>query len=238
MQIVLSGNRVIAHGENCFLAMGGTVICEETGTAYQNATVAEVDDVPADIDSVGYEYHAGVFVPCAPYGSTSDGYLMVACDCGTPKKTGVKVEGDQLGTAAYKNASVTRAKLATDALYSPINAISPINYPNYEIKTGDLGKTLLHSWESGVDNVDTVYSMTDAVSKALPNGAEIAIIYMHGKSCSIAFDSNIVVDLVGEPRVRGATLKIPEKHGMVALKKWLYAGGEDYWLVTGNVEVV
>ncbi len=86
MQIVLSGNRVMAHGDSCFLSMGGTVICEETGKAYPNATIAEVDALPADIDSVGYEYHAGVFVPCAPYGRSDDGYIMVSCnECGTPR---------------------------------------------------------------------------------------------------------------------------------------------------------
>lgn len=86
MQIVLSGNRVVAHGDNCFLCMGGTVICNDTGKAYQNATVAEVDAIPADIDTVGYEYHAGVFVPCAPYGETEDGRVLLACDeCGTPR---------------------------------------------------------------------------------------------------------------------------------------------------------
>lgn len=79
MQIVLSGNRVIAHGEDCFLSMGGTVVCNDTGRSYQNATVAEVDAVPADIDSVGYEYRAGHFVPCAPYGK-GKGNLAVLCD--------------------------------------------------------------------------------------------------------------------------------------------------------------
>lgn len=103
MQIVLSGNRVIAHGESCFLAIGGTVVCEETGKAYSNATVAEVDVLPADIDRVGYEYHAGVFVPCAPYGMTEDGYLMGACfECGTPRYTDISIAEvrDRLNTYA------------------------------------------------------------------------------------------------------------------------------------------
>lgn len=94
MQIVLSGNRVVARGDNCFLCMGGTVICEDTGKAYQNATLAEVEAVPVDIDTVGYEYHAGVFVPCAPYGAGA-GSVMVACeDCGTPKRSKVTADAD------------------------------------------------------------------------------------------------------------------------------------------------
>ena len=97
MQIVLSGNRVIAHGEDCFLAMGGTVICEETGKAYPNATIAEVDAIPADVDSVGYEYRAGVFVPCAPYGKTQKGRLMLSCDeCGAPRSSDLTSENGGL----------------------------------------------------------------------------------------------------------------------------------------------
>lgn len=90
-QLVISGNRILAHGEaDCFLSMGGTVICEGTGKAYQNATVVTHEGgLPSDIDTVGYEYRGGVFVPCAPYGKGS-GNILVACeDCGTPKDSGI-----------------------------------------------------------------------------------------------------------------------------------------------------
>lgn len=89
-QIVVSGNRVLAHGENCFTAYGGKVICMEKDRAYENATVVNVETVPADIDEVGYEYHAGVFVPCAPYGKGM-GNLAVVCnnDCKSIKDGGL-----------------------------------------------------------------------------------------------------------------------------------------------------
>lgn len=88
MQLVLSGNRVVGHGEN-FLSMGGVVINTETGKRYENATVAECEGCPSDIDEVGYEYHAGAFVPCAPYGK-GDGNLAVVCndDCKSIKDSG------------------------------------------------------------------------------------------------------------------------------------------------------
>lgn len=94
MQLVLSNNRVIAHGEN-FLAMGGVVINTETGARYENATVAECEGCPSDIDEVGYEYHAGVFVPCAPYGKgNNNGYFMEVCEtCATPRSSGIPVKG-------------------------------------------------------------------------------------------------------------------------------------------------
>lgn len=88
MQLVVSGNRILAHGSG-FLAMGGTVINTDTGRAYQNATVVECDSCPADLDKVGYEYHAGQFVPCAPFG-VGDGNLAVVCgeDCKSIKDSG------------------------------------------------------------------------------------------------------------------------------------------------------
>lgn len=92
-QLVLIGNRIVAHGDNCFLAMGGTVVCEKTGKAYSNATVVNHEGgLPCDIDTVGYEYRGGVFVPCAPYGK-GEGTLLVACEeCGTPKDSGISSE--------------------------------------------------------------------------------------------------------------------------------------------------
>lgn len=95
MQLVLSNNRIIAHGEN-FLAMGGVVINTETGARYENATIAECNGCPSDIDKVGYEYHAGIFVPCAPFAGTgnNNGYFMEVCeDCATPRNSGIPIKG-------------------------------------------------------------------------------------------------------------------------------------------------
>ena len=91
MQLVLSNNRILAHGEN-FLAMGGVVINTETGAKYENATIAECSGCPSDIGVVGYEYHAGRFVPCAPFG-VGKGNIAVYCDdCKTPRDSGVSID--------------------------------------------------------------------------------------------------------------------------------------------------
>lgn len=123
MQLVLSNNRIIAHGEN-FLAMGGVVINTETGAKYENATIAECENCPSDIDKVGYEYHAGVFVPCAPFGlGNNNGYFMEVCEsCATPRSSGIPILGglkkknldlNDINTAFFtllwKNASPTSA---------------------------------------------------------------------------------------------------------------------------------
>lgn len=94
MQLVLSNNRVIAHGEN-YLSMGGVVINTETGARYENATIAECENCPSDIGKVGYEYHGGVFKPCAPYGTgNNSGYFMEVCsECAVPRSSGIPIIG-------------------------------------------------------------------------------------------------------------------------------------------------
>lgn len=103
MQLVLINNRIVAHGEN-FIAMGGVVINTETGAKFDNATIAECDGCPCDIDKVGYEYHAGTFVPCAPFGKADTGEIMVACnDCATPRRSNISIDalGELLEVAKY-----------------------------------------------------------------------------------------------------------------------------------------
>lgn len=91
MQLVLINNRIVAHGED-FFAMGGVVINTETGKKYEHATIAECSGCPSDIDTVGYEYHAGTFIPCAPYGR-GKGNVAVLCDkdCKSIKDSGVSI---------------------------------------------------------------------------------------------------------------------------------------------------
>lgn len=99
MQLVLSNNRVLAHGEN-FISMGGTVINTETNKVYQNATVAECSGCPSDIGVVGYEYHAGEFVPCAPFGKGPGNVAVYCDDCKTPRDSGIHIDV-VCGTSSY-----------------------------------------------------------------------------------------------------------------------------------------
>ena len=95
MQLVLSGNRIVAHGEDCFVCMGGTVVCLKTGRTFQNATIAICENYPSDLGVVGYEYRAGEFIPCAPYRKDDGkGYIMTCCpECATPQNSGIRVAG-------------------------------------------------------------------------------------------------------------------------------------------------
>ena len=90
-QLVLRGNRVLSHGEDCFLCTGENVICSDSGRIFENATVVNhPGEIPSDIDEVGYEYHAGQFIPCAPFGK-GGGNIAVVCneDCKSIKDSGI-----------------------------------------------------------------------------------------------------------------------------------------------------
>ena len=117
MQLVLSNNRVLTYGEN-FIALGGVVINTETGKKYDNATIAECDCVPSDINDVGYEYHCGEFVPCAPFGKGS-GNIAVVCnhDCKSIKDSGIPISHFP-ETITYSGNALTYTKLPQLVLIS------------------------------------------------------------------------------------------------------------------------
>lgn len=124
-QLVLSGNRVLAHGEDCFFSsIGGVVFCMDSGRYFTNATVANVTgEIPADIDSVGYEYHAGKFVPCAPFGK-GGGNVAVLCpeDCKSIKDSGKSAAN--LGNVAvveYIGTGTDEVTITTD--FEPLFAV-------------------------------------------------------------------------------------------------------------------
>ncbi len=136
-QLVVSGNRILAHGEDCFLSMGGTVICTVSDRKFENATVVNHDGaIPSDIDTVGYEYHAGDFVPCAPYGKGT-GTIAVVCDeCGTIKNSGIPVSSlCKVKVIDYEGNGV-QASLTVDGL-TPLFAVISYNSPVGETSTGE-----------------------------------------------------------------------------------------------------
>ena len=140
MQLVLCNNRVVAHGEN-FLSLGGVVINTETGAKYENATIAECECCPSDINEVGYEYHAGVFVPCAPYGKgNNNGYFMEVCEtCATPRSSGLPIKDIKWSKVAsvtcfIQNATYTRIE-SFDLPVSP-SVLAEYSMLRYKIKAG------------------------------------------------------------------------------------------------------
>lgn len=132
-----------------------------------------------------------------------------------------------IGAIPNTNGSVTRAKLANDALYSPIKNISDTTY---SISIDDIGKTLKPSNY----NANLSIMLPSDVASAFPYGAEIAVLRW-GNSPSqlitITHEGGGFFQVTGKGGA--SSVNISEPIGMIAIKKITTS-----WLVTGNVEVV
>lgn len=139
-------------------------------------------------------------------------------------------------TAKIKDANVTRAKLANDALYSPIVDVNS----NRAIALTDLGKTLYPQWSS--TGATYTLSLTADASSVLPTGFEVAIASLYSSNTVQLSVSGVRMVHAGDGQFINPsdvkTLTIPEVGDMIALKKFGSGSPSDFWLVTGNVEVV
>ena len=148
--------------------------------------------------------------------------------------TNAMLASNSVGTSKMMNGSVTRAKLAQDALYSPMKYVSTTACT---FAVEDIGKTYMES-SSVATTADVVYTVDDTFGQDAPNGAEIAIIWRRAASVKIAFTGNQGSMMLGSTgALKNQTYTITDQFGMVALKKINY-GTTCWWLVTGNVEVV
>lgn len=143
------------------------------------------------------------------------------------------------------NGGVSAAVAGTDYL-TPATSYSPIKRVNgdlpsnpYYITAGDAGKTIVINWMQD-ETLDRRLVLTLANSSQMPVGTEIAIVWLGwANSVTIAFQDNIRVSTPGNNVAPGLTVKIGET-GMVAIKKVFNTdgGGNDMWIIAGNVEVV
>lgn len=122
--------------------------------------------------------------------------------------------------------SVSREKLATDALYSPVVWAS-----NGEIISADhIGKTILMSSGSDLNVVFNENSLN-----SLPVGAEIAFHRWMASKCTLTFTG--AMDVVANYELHSAATPVSittETYNMFAVKKMTDTG----IVITGNVEVV
>ena len=130
-------------------------------------------------------------------------------------------------TAKIKNANVTRAKLANDALYSPIVQFGSSN-ATATFSIASNGKTNI------TNNGSTNFVLTVPNSTDIPVGFETALLRYAAKSVKITFASGIKVLVYGNTSPLTAPSFTLETYAMVALKKLT----SDTWLLTGPAEVV
>ena len=132
---------------------------------------------------------------------------------------------------------MTRAKLANDALFSPMITIAS----NRNVLASDLGVTIIPQYNSS--STEFTLTLNQTISTALPTGFEFATVYSTTPNKLKIATSGIRVLIAGEGQVADAnhakTFTISGIGGMVAFKKigtGTTAG--DLWVATGNVEVV
>ena len=135
----------------------------------------------------------------------------------------------QAASQTIIDGSVTRAKLAQDALYSPIRMVQS----NSNVVSSDVGVTI----RTGGSASAITITLTQAVSHAMPVGAEIAFLPWVGATMKIAFDG-VKVGVLDQTQPYTSPTFTLTKYGMVAIKKILSDSNGDYWLLTGNAEVV
>lgn len=127
-------------------------------------------------------------------------------------------------TTKIKDANVTRAKLANDALYSPV----ALQTASLTLAAGHVGQTLVANSSS------SAFIFTVPNSTSLPVGYEVAIFNYLSSSTKITFASGVNTVVYGETAAVTAKSFTLETYAMVALKKLT----SDTWLLTGPAEVV
>ena len=139
---------------------------------------------------------------------------------------------DMIAQAASQtiiDGSVTRAKLAKDALYSPIRIVQS----NSNVVSSDIGGTIRTGGSASAITV----TLTQAVSHAMPVGTEIAFLPWVAATMKIAFNGVKVGILEQTQAYVSPTFTLKHK-GMIAIKKILSDNNGDYWLLSGLIEEV
>ena len=137
-------------------------------------------------------------------------------------------------TSAYQNASVSRAKLANDALYSPVVTKTD----SFSVLANEVGKTYFVN----ALTKDVQVSVPSNVAAGLSVGADFAVYWFYAQSITLVLE-NVRVCLQGDTTIYGGLNKqvritINDIRSMVALKKMLQSSTNgDIWAVIGNVEV-
>ena len=139
---------------------------------------------------------------------------------------------DMIAQAASQtiiDGSVTRVKLAKDALYSPIRIVQS----DSNVVSSDIGATIRTGGSASAIKV----TLTQAVSHAMPVGTEIAFLPWVAATMKIVFDG-VKVGILEETQAYISPTFTLKHKGMIAIKKILSDNNGDYWLLSGLIEEV
>ena len=139
---------------------------------------------------------------------------------------------DMIAQAASQtiiDGSVTRAKLAKDALYSPIRIVQS----DSNVVSSDIGATIRTGGSASAIKV----TLTQAVSHAMPIGTEIAFLPWVAATMKIAFNG-VKVGIQDQTQAYSSPTFTLKHKGRVAIKKIISDNNGDYWLLSGLIEEV
>ena len=139
------------------------------------------------------------------------------------------IEASAVETAKIKDGAVTRAKLAQDALYSPIRMVQS----DSNVVSSDVGATIRTGGSASAITV----TLTQAVSHAMPVSTEIAFLPWVAATMKIAFDG-VKVGVLDQTQAYSSPTFTLKPKGMIAIKKILSDNNGDYWLLSGPVAEV
>lgn len=191
---------------------------------------------PADATSGNFcpvvePYSGGIYIYAHSTPVSAITIPLILCMAGEGTLTGMS------NSNGVFSGSVTRAKLAEDALYSPVRKYAATSY---DIIADDLGKTLADGYS--VRNNNITLTMSKALMDAAPVGAEIAFARTYNmKSIKLTTTGARIIN-IDAGQIGGAsatvTLSLPERGSMFALKKIEQDNTYgSFWILTGNVEV-
>lgn len=191
-QLVLSGNRVVARGEDCFITAGNTVFCPDTGAVYENATIATYDcECPDNVLGKDYTFERGEFVPhqSNPWKTLADVTLPETVDSVTVELNCDLLEyGDALVVWDNHQNRGASVRINGYGSYMSTSGEYPCVYPIHSIFKipGEFGVAVPCASGNTLINSDTVRKITEPVrhvslagyntSYPLPAGARIIIL--------------------------------------------------------------
>lgn len=136
---------------------------------------------------------------------------------------------DSVTAAKIKDGVITRAKLAQDALYSPIRMV----LADSNVVSTDEGATIRTGGSASAITV----TLTQAVSHAMPIGTEIAFLPWVAATMKVAFNG-VKVGVLDQAQAYASPTFTLKPKGMIAIKKILSDNNGDYWLLSGPVAEV
>lgn len=168
-------------------------------------------------------YSGGIYIYANSIPGSAITIPLIMCMVGDGTLTGMS------NSNGVFSGSVTRAKLAKDALYSPLSQKTG----SYTLTVNDIGKTFLSDSSSPSDV--RVITLNASNNNALPIGSEFAILAGNTGTTKLSVEKGIGIRGNQDGTVLstdGITATIP-RYGMIALKKF-YA---KHWVITGVFEV-